>query len=61
MTPEMSNQAGTLEIDKCISSRLWYTSLNVFRISGDGDRSKEFNRNCCIDLTELATLVESLM
>lgn len=56
----MSKQTGVLELDKCILSRLWYTSLNVFQINND-NFLKEFHHNCCIDLAELKTVIENLM
>lgn len=57
----MSKQTGVLELDKCILSRLWYTSLNVFQINSDNNVLKEFYHSCCIDLAELKTVVENLM
>jgi len=56
----MSKQTGVLELDKCILSRLWYTSLNVFQINNDNNVLKEFYHSC-IDLAELKTVVENLM
>lgn len=62
MSPEeMSRQVGVFEIDKCISSRLWYTSLSVFQANGNSGSLREFNHNCSINLTELEAIVESLM
>ncbi|XP_011705789.1 PREDICTED: uncharacterized protein LOC105460987 isoform X1 [Wasmannia auropunctata] len=57
----MSKQARVLELNKCISSRLWYTSLNIFHLNNDSDFLKEFQRNCCVDLTELEAVIESLI
>lgn len=58
---EMSKQLGVLEMDKCISSRLWYTSLSVFQANSNNESLKEFSHNCNVDLTELEAVVESLM
>lgn len=55
---EMSKQTEVLEIDKCISSRLWYTSLNV---SYDSNFLKEVGWDCCVKLTELEAVVDTLM
>lgn len=56
----MSKQTGILEFDKCILSRLWYTSLNISQINNDNNFLKEFCHNC-IDLAELKVVVENLM
>ncbi|XP_039315067.1 uncharacterized protein LOC105198485 isoform X2 [Solenopsis invicta] len=56
----MSKQIRVLELNNCISSRLWYTSLNIFNTSNDSKFLKEFHYNCCVDLTELKTVIESL-
>nr|XP_012226480.1 PREDICTED: uncharacterized protein LOC105674602 [Linepithema humile] len=56
----MSKQTGTLELNKCISSRLWYTSLNAFQINNDNNL-KELHHNCSVDLTELEDVIESLI
>lgn len=57
----MSKQTGILEFDKCILSRLWYTSLNISQINNDNNFLKDFYHNCCIDLAELKAVVENLM
>lgn len=57
----MSKQMEILKLNKCILSRLWYTSLNIFQINNDNNFSKEFYHNCCIDLIELKVVVENLM
>lgn len=54
----MSEQAGILELNKCILSQLWYTSLSIFQIN---NVSREFYHNRCIDLTELKAVIENLM
>ncbi|XP_072751238.1 uncharacterized protein Sptz isoform X2 [Anoplolepis gracilipes] len=56
----MSKQTGILELDKCVLSQLWYTSLNIFQTNNDNHFSKEFYYNC-IDLTELKAIVENLI
>ncbi|KAL6256493.1 hypothetical protein P5V15_012606 [Pogonomyrmex californicus] len=55
----MSKQT-RMELNKCISSRLWYTSLNIFHINNDSNFLKEFHHNCCVDLPELEAIIESL-
>ncbi|XP_018352075.1 PREDICTED: uncharacterized protein LOC108754339 [Trachymyrmex septentrionalis] len=57
----MSIQTKGLELNKCIFSHLWYTSLNIFNINNDSNFLNEFHHNCCVDLTELETVIESLI
>ncbi|XP_024887173.1 uncharacterized protein LOC112464432 isoform X1 [Temnothorax curvispinosus] len=57
----MSKQTRVLELNKCILSRLWYTSLNIFHVNNDSTFLKEFHHTCCVDLSELETVIESLI
>ncbi|XP_011866537.1 PREDICTED: uncharacterized protein LOC105561295 isoform X2 [Vollenhovia emeryi] len=58
----MPKQTRVPELNKCILSRLWYTSLNIFHVNNDSGFLKEFHHACCVDvdLSELETVIESL-
>ncbi|KAL0131068.1 hypothetical protein PUN28_002571 [Cardiocondyla obscurior] len=50
-----------LELNKCILSRLWYTSLSIFDANNGSNFLKQFHHSCCVDLSELESVIEGLI
>ena len=56
----MSKEEKTLELKKCILSKLWYTSLIIYQRNDDKSIFSQYS-NDAVDFVESDTLITDLM